>query len=73
MEHEVRLPVVHVALELRTALRRSDIGDESRHMGQRLDRVEVDTDNEGTLWHVLFRYLQPTTGSSTQIDDTPRL
>ena len=33
-----------------------------------LDGVQVDTDDEGAFRHVLFGYLEPTTGSGTQVD-----
>lgn len=49
--------------------RRRDIIHKRRYIRDRLDRVQIDTDEEGLLRAVFFGNLEPTTGSGTEIDD----
>ena len=70
VEHQVGFPVMKMRAEDVATLRGGDIGDESRDMRQRFDRVKVDTDDQRALGHVLLGDLQPSTGRGTEIDCT---
>lgn len=73
VQHDIGFPVVHVLLELGSAVRCRNIGDKGCDMGQGSDGIQIDTDNQRSLWHVLFGDLKPTSRRSTQIDCTFRL
>jgi hypothetical protein len=73
VEYQVRFPVVQMRLELLSTVRRRDIGDKSRDVWKRSNRVQIDTDNQRSFRHVPLGYLQPSSRSGTQIDTAFRV
>jgi len=69
MQDQIRLPIVQMSSELGPTLRSGDIRYEGNDVWKGFDRIEVDTDDEAALWHVLLGYLKPTSWSCTEVDN----
>lgn len=65
----ISFPILDFIADGRLASLGGDVLREGRTSRDRLDGRQVDTNNDGIGGHVFGGDLQPTTGSSTQIDE----